>query len=202
VLPVTQIPDVLQQLADLAAQFEALKGENKDFKHENQEIREKLQVQGEQLKVQGEDHINLRRELEEERSEVQRLSRQVYAVCRRQLLDEAKTELLAKESLLTDEDFLYIAQARRRAETVRSVWRKLSPSTQRTVGMDGLDMIIDSSDHSIRNVGNEAAHQKSEVDIGDAVLSRDLTVKQRKILRDLFMLVYNGREPRHSTGAA
>lgn len=59
---------------------------------------------------------------------------------------------------------------------------------------DALTMIFDSSDDSMRDGGNKAAHEASIEDRVDSVLEARLTNTQRALLREIYYFAH-GKEP-------
>ena len=65
---------------------------------------------------------------------------------------------------------------------------------------DALTMIFDSSDNSMRDDGNKAAHEAPLADRVDSVLEATLTKTQRALLGKIYFFAH-GKEPDFETAA-
>ena len=77
---------------------------------------------------------------------------------------------------------------------LRSVRSALSSEDSDLLSDDALRMIFDGAKRTIRDAGNEVAHQASTSDISLAVLEGSLTQKQSEALSKIYMFTHN-REP-------
>jgi hypothetical protein len=77
---------------------------------------------------------------------------------------------------------------------LRSVRSALSSDDSDLLSDDALRMIFDGAKHTIRDAGNEVAHQASTSDISLAVLEGSLTQKQSEALSKIYMFTHN-QEP-------
>ena len=77
---------------------------------------------------------------------------------------------------------------------VQTVSSALSPKDSKLLSDDALRIIFDGGKHTIRDAGNEVAHQASTFDIGLAVLEGGLTLKQSEALRNIYIFTHN-QEP-------
>ena len=71
---------------------------------------------------------------------------------------------------------------------------------RKLLSYDALMMIFDSSDKSMRDDGNKAAHQAPLGHRADSVLDASLTSKQRDLLADIYYFAH-GEEPDFETVA-
>ena len=77
---------------------------------------------------------------------------------------------------------------------LHSVRSALSPVDSDLLSDDALRMIFDGAKHTIRDAGNEVAHQASTSDISLAVLEGSLTQKQSEALSRIYVFTHN-QEP-------
>ena len=77
---------------------------------------------------------------------------------------------------------------------LRKVRSALGPKDSDLLSDDALWMIFDGSKHTIRDEGNEVAHQASTSDISLAVLEGSLTQKQSEALSKIYIFTHN-QEP-------
>ena len=77
---------------------------------------------------------------------------------------------------------------------LRPVRSALSSEDSILLSDDALRMIFDGAKHTIRDAGNEVAHQASTSDISLAVLEGGLTQKQSKALSKIYIFTHN-QEP-------
>jgi hypothetical protein len=70
----------------------------------------------------------------------------------------------------------------------------LSSEDSNLLSDDALQMIFDGAKHTIRDAGNEVAHQASTSDINLAVLEGSLTQKQSEALSKIYIFTHN-QEP-------
>jgi hypothetical protein len=75
-----------------------------------------------------------------------------------------------------------------------SVRSALSSEDSDLLSDDALRMIFDGAKHTIRDAGNEVAHQASTSDISLAVLEGSLTQKQSEALSKIYIFTHN-QEP-------
>lgn len=75
-----------------------------------------------------------------------------------------------------------------------SVRSALSSEDSDLLSDDALRMIFDGAKHTIRDAGNEVAHQASTSDISLAVLEGGLTKKQSEALSKIYIFTHN-QEP-------
>ena len=77
---------------------------------------------------------------------------------------------------------------------LKLVREKLVPEDSAILSDDALKMIFDGGKYTIRNAGNEVAHQALTSDIILAVLEGGLTQKQSEILASIYWFTHN-KEP-------
>ena len=75
-----------------------------------------------------------------------------------------------------------------------SVRNVMSAEDSNLLSDDALRMIFDGAKHTIRDAGNEVAHQASASDISLAVLEGNLTAKQSEALAKIYIFTHN-KEP-------
>jgi hypothetical protein len=107
------------------------------------------------------------------------------------VLDDARNKLANDYSFTLDELWP------RRSDVgplVKHIQSKLNPEHATLLSYDALTMIFDSSDDSIRDDGNKAAHEAPLADRVDSVLEATLTKTQRTLLRKIYYFAH-GKEP-------
>jgi hypothetical protein len=77
---------------------------------------------------------------------------------------------------------------------VLQVQSKLNAEHKKLLSYDALTMIFDSSDDSMRDGGNKAAHEASFTDREDSVLEARLTNTERLLLGQIYYFAH-GKEP-------
>ena len=82
---------------------------------------------------------------------------------------------------------------------VQQVHSRLNADHKKLLSYDALTMIFDSSDDSLRDDGNKAAHEASFMDRVDSVLEARLTNTQRDLLRRIYYFAH-GKEPDFERG--
>jgi uncharacterized phage infection (PIP) family protein YhgE len=119
----------------------------------------------------------------------------LHALNRRMVLDDARNKLANDYSFTLDE-------LRPRGSDVGSlvqhIQSKLNAEHARLLSRDALTMIFDSSDDSMRDDGNKAAHKAPLADRVDSVLQATLTKTQRDLLGKIYHFAH-GKEPDFET---
>ena len=82
---------------------------------------------------------------------------------------------------------------------VHQVQSRLNPEHKKLLSKDALTMIFDSSDDSMRDGGNKAAHEASSADRVDSVLEASLTNTQRVLLSEIYYFAH-GKQPDFEEG--
>jgi len=77
---------------------------------------------------------------------------------------------------------------------VRLIQSRLNTEHAKLLSYDALTMIFDSSDGSMRDDGNKAAHEAPHADRVDSVLEVTLTKPQRDLLGNIYYFAH-GKEP-------
>src|SRR6266436_2647690 len=113
------------------------------------------------------------------------------------VLDDARNKLANDYSFTLDE-----LRPRRSdvAPLVRHIQSKLNAEHAKLLSYDALTMIFDSSDDSMRDDGNKAAHTAPLADRGGSVLEATLTKMQRALLGKIYYFSH-GKEPDFETAA-
>jgi hypothetical protein len=83
---------------------------------------------------------------------------------------------------------------------VQHIQSKLNAEHAKLLSYDALTMIFDSSDDSMRDDGNKAAHEAPLADRVDSVLEATLTKTQRALLGKIYYFAH-GKEPDFETAA-
>jgi hypothetical protein len=121
------------------------------------------------------------------------------ALHRRVVLDQARDIIIDRygfrlsELRLGGHQNLSERQAALRS-LLKLVREKLVPEDSDILSDDALKMIFDGGKYTIRNAGNEVAHQALTSDISLAVLEGGLTQKQSDILASIYRFTHN-KEP-------
>jgi hypothetical protein len=107
------------------------------------------------------------------------------------VLDDARNKLADEYSFSLDE-----LRPRRSdvAPLVQHIQSKLNPEDAKLLSYDALTMIFDSSDASMRDEGNRAAHEAPLANRVDSVLEATLTQTQRALLAKIYYFAH-GKEP-------
>ena len=107
------------------------------------------------------------------------------------VLDDARNKL-ANEYTFSHDDL----RPRRSdiSSLVQRIQSRLSTEHAKLLTNDALTMIFDSSDDSMRDVGNKAAHNAPLADRVDSVLEATLTKTQRALLGNIYFFTH-GKEP-------
>jgi len=107
------------------------------------------------------------------------------------VLDDARNKLANEYSFTLDE-----LRPRRFdvGPLVRRIQSMLKAEHAKLLSYDALAMIFDSSDNSIREDGNKAAHKAPLADRVDSVLEETLTKTQRALLGEIYFFAH-GKEP-------
>jgi len=115
----------------------------------------------------------------------------LHALNRRMVLDDARNKLANEYSFTLDE-----LRPRRSdvGSLIRRIQSKLKAEHAKLLSYDALAMIFDSSDNSIRDDGNRAAHEAPLADRVDSVLEETLTKTQRALLGEIYFFTH-GKEP-------
>jgi hypothetical protein len=121
------------------------------------------------------------------------------ALHRRVVLDQARDTIIDRYGFKLSELRLggYQNLSERQAalrSLLKLVREKLVPQDSAILSDDALKMIFDGSKYTIRNAGNEVAHQALTSDISLAVLEGGLTQKQLDILASIYRFTHN-KEP-------
>jgi hypothetical protein len=121
------------------------------------------------------------------------------ALHRRVVLDQARDLIIDRYGFNISDLRLggHRNQAERKAalrSLLRSVRKVLSSEDSDLLSDDALRMIFDGAKHTIRDGGNEVAHQASTSDISLAVLEGSLTQKQSEALSKIYTFTHN-KEP-------
>jgi len=118
-------------------------------------------------------------------------TKRFYALNRRIVLDDARNKLADDYSFTLDE------LRPRRADVgllVQHIQTRLNSEHSNLLSYDALTMIFDSSDDSMRDIGNKAAHDAPIADRVDSVLQATLTNTQRALLGKIYHFAH-GKEP-------
>ena len=107
------------------------------------------------------------------------------------VLDDARNKVATEYHFTVEELRPRPSEIRGLVNRIRS---KLSTPHAQLLTENALTMIFDSSDNSMRDFGNKAAHQASEADRVDSVLAATLTNSQRLLLRNIYLFAH-GKEP-------
>jgi hypothetical protein len=107
------------------------------------------------------------------------------------VLDDARYKLANDYSFTLDE-----IRPRRSdvGPLVQHIQSKLNAEHTKLLSYDALTMIFDSSDDSVRDDGNKAAHKAPLADRIDSVLEATLTKTQRALLGKIYYFAH-GKEP-------
>jgi len=84
---------------------------------------------------------------------------------------------------------------------VQRIRSKLNAEDSSLLSNDALTMIFDSSDNSVRDGGNKAAHEAPLSDCIDSVLEATLTEARRVLLGKIYYFAH-GKEPDFETATA
>jgi hypothetical protein len=120
-----------------------------------------------------------------------------HALNRRIVLDDARNKLANEYNFTLDE------LRPRRLDVgllVQLIQSRLNREHSNLLSCDALTMMFDSSDDSMRDSGNKAAHGASLADRADSVLQATLTNSQRSLLGQIYYFAH-GKEPDFETGA-
>ena len=107
------------------------------------------------------------------------------------VLDDARNKLANDYSFSVDE-----LRPRRSdvSSLVQYIQSRLNTEHTKLLSYDALVMIFDSSDDSMRDDGNKAAHEAPLADHVDSVLEATLTKTQRVLLGEIYYFAH-GKEP-------
>ena len=108
------------------------------------------------------------------------------------VLDDARNKLASDYSFTLDE------LRPRRSDVGPLVQSRLNTEHTKLLSYDALTMIFDSSDDSMREGGNRAAHEAPLADRVDSVLEATLTKMQRALLGKIYYFAH-GKEPDFET---
>jgi len=188
----SQIYKVLQRLDEYDVKFAKQDQTNEGL----QRLNEGLQRSNEGLQR---TNVDLQKTVAELATNVARQTQILHALHRRVVLDQARDLIIDRYGFKISDLRLggRQTQAERKAafrSLVRSVREVLSPEDSDLLSDDALRMIFDGAKHTIRDAGNEVAHQASTLDISLAVLEGSLTQKQSEALSKIYMFTHN-KEP-------
>jgi hypothetical protein len=107
------------------------------------------------------------------------------------VLDDARNKLASDYKFSVDELRSRGSDVGPLVHLIRS---KLNPEHAKLLSNDALTMIFDSSDGSMRDDGNKAAHVASLADRVDSVLGATMTETQRAVLCKIYCFTH-GKEP-------
>jgi hypothetical protein len=120
------------------------------------------------------------------------------ALHRRVVLDQARDLIIDRYGFkISDLRLGYRNQVERQTMLRSLLLRVRSALTSQDSDLlsdDALRMIFDGAKHTIRDAGNEVAHQASTSDISLAVLEGGLTQKQSEALSKIYIFTHN-QEP-------
>jgi hypothetical protein len=111
------------------------------------------------------------------------------------VLDDARNKLANDYSFTLDE---LRPRGSDVGPLVQHIQSKLNAEHARLLSRDALTMIFDSSDDSMRDDGNKAAHKAPLADRVDSVLQATLTKTQRDLLGKIYHFAH-GKEPDFET---
>jgi hypothetical protein len=103
----------------------------------------------------------------------------------------------ARNKLADDYSFTLEELRPRRSDLgtlIKLIQSKLNPEHAKLLSNEALIMIFDSSDNSMRDVGNKAAHEAPLADRIDSVLEATLTKTQRALLGNIYFFAH-GKDP-------
>jgi hypothetical protein len=103
----------------------------------------------------------------------------------------------ARNKLANDYNFSLDELRPRRSDVgplVQHIQSRLNTEHTKLLSYDALAMIFDSSDDSMRDDGNKAAHEASLVGRVDSVMEATLTNTQRALLGKIYFFAH-GKEP-------
>ena len=115
----------------------------------------------------------------------------LHALNRRMVLDLDD----ARYKLANDYSFTLDEIRSRRSDVgplVQHIESRLSAADAKLLSNDALTMIFDSSDYSMRDYGNKAAHEAPLSDRVDSVLQATLTKTQRGVGEDILLCPWQG----------
>jgi len=129
---------------------------------------------------------------------VQRHTKTLNALTRRMVLDDARNKLANDYKLTLDELRPRCTDVGPLVERIRS---RLNAVDSSLLSNGALAMIFDSSDNSMRDSGNKAAHAAPLSDRTDSVLEATLSHTQKNLLGEIYYFAYN-KTPDFGSGAA
>ena len=112
------------------------------------------------------------------------------------VLDDARTKLAKDYNFSLDEIRPRYSDV---GPLVRQVQSRLNAEDTKLLSYDALTMIFDSSDDSMRDGGNKAAHEASFTDREDSVLEARLTNTQGVLLGEIYYFAH-GKAPDFERG--
>jgi len=202
----SQIDKVLQKLSEYDIKFAKQERvlDEYDIKFAKQErvldeydvkFAKQETVNGELQRVNGE----LQRTIAGLSTDIARQTKKLNALHRRVVLDQARDLIIDRYGLkISDLRLGGYQNQHDRQNKLRSLLRlvrsALSSEDSDILSDDALRMIFDGTKHTIRDTGNEVAHQASTSDISLAVLEGSLTKKQSEALSKVYIFTHN-QEP-------
>ena len=113
------------------------------------------------------------------------------------VLDDARNKLANEYNFTPDELRPQRSDVGPLVERIRS---KLNVEHTTLLSYEALTMIFDSSDKTIRDEGNKAAHEGPFAHRADSVLDASLTNRQRALLVEIYYFAH-GKEPDFETAS-
>ncbi|KAG5335308.1 hypothetical protein C0989_001494 [Termitomyces sp. Mn162] len=163
--------------------------ENQHLKDEISTLKDDNSALSNKVETLEKENCDLREETRAQRDRIEQVEKTIHPLNRRITLDKAREKLLQELSLNQSDypkpaDLLEVVKKNIKAKATNDPMAKLPD--------DALKMIFRSN--SIRDAGNVAAHEASEEELGVAVLSYDLTEKQRTLLEAIYEYAF-GKKP-------
>ncbi|KNZ76113.1 hypothetical protein J132_00267 [Termitomyces sp. J132] len=173
----------------LLRKVQNLEDENQHLKDEISTLKDDNSALSNKVETLEKENCDLREETRAQRDRIEQLEKTIHPLNRRITLDKAREKLLQELSLNQSDyskpaDLLEVVKKNIKAKATNDPMAKLHD--------DALKMIFRSN--SIRDAGNVAAHEASEEELGVAVLSYDLTEKQRTLLEAIYEYAF-GKKP-------
>ncbi|GJJ10711.1 hypothetical protein Clacol_004938 [Clathrus columnatus] len=182
--------DWSRQFEQLEAKFEF---QNENMKAEINRLR-MAEVENKNIRVKHEGEINqLKTAVQQISNEIARLN--VRALHRRVMLDKIRDKLVDKGVI--PDDFKPTQNSNTLNRIVPLVIQGLNRNTHglEMLSPPAIRAIFDTNLNTLRNDGNDVAHNASEKDIAEAVLDSRLTETDRENAKELFMWLNDGRKP-------
>jgi hypothetical protein len=175
--------------------LQRLDGYDDKLANQEREIGE-LQRMNEKLQRTNE---NLQKTIAGLSTKVARQTKILNALHRRVVLDQARDLIINRYGFKISDLRLGDHQNQTERQTklhdlLHSVRSALNPEDSDLLSDDALQMIFDGAKNTIRDAGNEVAHQASTSDISLAVLEGSLTQKQSDALKKIYRFTHN-QEP-------